>query len=249
MHDLTVVAIKKHESRLTTGEETIQRGRSAYLNEVVLLSHVVHTNVVKIIGFCLETKIPVLVYEFISNGTLSDHLYVEGEVSLAWSDRIRISREVAKAVSYLHSVASVKGVRLWAFKAYGNQIMQEQWVTWILCMLRKEDSRIRVMFTALGTAYRVGSLQYKEDKLTASPEVVAVDRCLTGTLLILASDGLWESLTQAGPCFFLQQWLIAKPWLQDRKGSPSKLAKVQLAKVLDEHATSLGSKDNVMLSL
>ncbi|TVU33876.1 hypothetical protein EJB05_15689, partial [Eragrostis curvula] len=104
MHDLTVVAIKKYESRLTTGEETIQRGRSAYLNEVVLLSHVVHTNVVKIDHW---TKIPVLVYEFISNGTLSDHLYVEGEVSLAWSDRIRISTEVAKAVSYLHSVASV----------------------------------------------------------------------------------------------------------------------------------------------
>ncbi|CAF2261806.1 BnaA08g28120D [Brassica napus] len=99
--DGRIVAVKKST---VVDEDKLEE----FINEVVILSQINHRNIVKLIGCCLETEVPLLVYEFISNGNLFEHLHGEFDESAmtTWEMRLCIVIDIAGALSYLHSAAA-----------------------------------------------------------------------------------------------------------------------------------------------
>ncbi|CAF2109832.1 BnaAnng18630D [Brassica napus] len=92
-----------------TKSRLVDRSQMAqFINEVLVLSQINHSNAVKLLGCCLETEVPLLVYESVTNGTLSDQLHGSmSDSSLTLEQRLRIAVEIAGSLAYLHSSASI----------------------------------------------------------------------------------------------------------------------------------------------
>ncbi|KAK7274004.1 hypothetical protein RIF29_15073 [Crotalaria pallida] len=104
LHDGTKIAVKRMESGIM-GE----KGLSEFMSEIAVLTKVRHKHLVALLGHCLDGNERLLVYEYMPQGTLSQHLFDrkddDGSKPLDWKRRLIIALDVARGVEYLHSLA------------------------------------------------------------------------------------------------------------------------------------------------
>ncbi|OEL13424.1 L-type lectin-domain containing receptor kinase IV.2, partial [Dichanthelium oligosanthes] len=90
------VAVKRvsHESK---------QGIKEFVAEIVSIGHLRHRNLVQLLGYCRRKGELLLVYEYMSNGSLDKYLHCEEDKpTLNWAQRFKIIKDVASGLFYLH---------------------------------------------------------------------------------------------------------------------------------------------------
>ncbi|KAF9587583.1 hypothetical protein IFM89_004041 [Coptis chinensis] len=93
-----VVAVKVLASNSKQGEKEFQ-------TEVLLLGRLHHRNLVNLVGYCVDKGQHMLLYEYMSNGSLENLLYNEGKQVLSWEDRLQVALDISHGIEYLHEGA------------------------------------------------------------------------------------------------------------------------------------------------
>ncbi|KAA0057681.1 hypothetical protein IC582_023792 [Cucumis melo] len=109
LYDGREVAIKRGE----TGQKTkkFQEKESAFDSELAFLSRLHHKHLVRLVGYCEEKDERLLVYEYMKNGALYNHLHDKNNIEKAssvvnsWKMRIKIALDAARGIEYLHNYA------------------------------------------------------------------------------------------------------------------------------------------------
>ncbi|GMP38315.1 hypothetical protein CsSME_00009609 [Camellia sinensis var. sinensis] len=93
--DGTVVAVKRMD-------KVSEQAEDEFCREIELLARLHHRHLVSLRGFCIERRERFLMYEYMANGSLKDHLHTPGRTPLSWQTTIQIAIDVANALEYLH---------------------------------------------------------------------------------------------------------------------------------------------------
>ncbi|XP_024968334.1 probable receptor-like protein kinase At1g49730 [Cynara cardunculus var. scolymus] len=93
--DGSTLAVKRMDK---VSEQAVEE----FCREIELLARLHHRHLVALKGFCIKKHERFLMYEYMANGSLKDHLHTPGIAPLSWQTRIQIAIDVANALEYLH---------------------------------------------------------------------------------------------------------------------------------------------------
>uniref|UniRef100_A0A2P2K7U3 Protein kinase domain-containing protein n=2 Tax=Rhizophora mucronata TaxID=61149 RepID=A0A2P2K7U3_RHIMU len=102
-----------YKAQMSTGETVAvkvlatdsKQGEKEFHTEVMLLGRLHHRNLVNLVGYCAEKGRNILIYVYMSKGSLASHLYGENYEPLSWDLRVLIALDIARGLEYLHDGA------------------------------------------------------------------------------------------------------------------------------------------------
>ncbi|KAK7311059.1 hypothetical protein RJT34_08945 [Clitoria ternatea] len=171
------VAIKRGE----TGSKMkkFQEKESAFESELAFLSRLHHKHLVGLVGFCEEKDERLLVYEYMKNGALYDHLHDKNNVEKSssvlnsWKMRIKIALDASRGIEYLHNYA-VPSIIHRDIKS-SNILLDATWTARVsdfgLSLMSPEPDRDYRPMKAAGTVGYIDPEYYGLNVLTAKSDV------------------------------------------------------------------------------
>ncbi|KAI3778023.1 hypothetical protein L2E82_06983 [Cichorium intybus] len=192
------VAIKRGET--SDKMKKFQEKESAFDSELAFLSRLHHKHLVKLVGFCQEREERLLVYDYMKNGALYDHLHdknnIEKNNSLlnSWKMRIKIALDASRGIEYLHNYA-VPPIIHRDIKS-SNILLDSNWVARVsdfgLSLMSPVSDREYRPTKAAGTVGYIDPEYYGLNVLTAKSDVyglgVVLLELLTGRRAIFKSS-------------------------------------------------------------
>ncbi|GFZ14324.1 protein kinase superfamily protein [Actinidia rufa] len=152
-------------------------GHKEWVTEVNVLGVVEHPNLVKLVGYCADDDERgiqrLLVYEYMPNKSVEDHLSTRVETPLPWAMRLRIAQDAARGLAYLHEGMDFQ-IIFRDFKS-SNILLDEQWNAKLsdfgLARLGPEEGLTHVSTAVVGTMGYAAPEYIQTGRLTSKTDV------------------------------------------------------------------------------